>query len=330
MEKPNSFQSQIYTVNEATFGNIALSVFRYQALYNPVYSEYIKALGIKLQEVNAVHEIPFLPIDFFKTHPVKTGNWNEETIFTSSGTTGTAASSHHICDASFYHNNARLCFEYFFGSLTDHYFLALLPSYLERSNSSLVSMIRYFIELSGLQGSGFYLNNFTQLVDDVMKLQDEGKRKIVVWGVSFALLDLAEKVAPDFSNCLVFETGGMKGRRREITREELHQALKQGLHVERIFSEYGMTELLSQAYTGGGARFKCPPWMRVMARDMTDPLQVGQQNKTGGLNVIDLANIHTAAFIETADMGIVFEDGSFEVLGRLDNAEIRGCNLLVE
>ncbi|MCK6617512.1 MAG: acyl transferase [Cyclobacteriaceae bacterium] len=330
MEKFKSFQSQIYTVNEATFGNIALSVFRYQALYNPVYGEYIKALGIKSQEISGVHEIPFLPIDFFRTHTVKSGNWNEEVIFTSSGTTGTATSSHHINDVSFYHNNARLCFEYFFGPLTNYYFLALLPSYLERSTSSLVSMIRHFIELSGNTGSGFYLNNLTQLVDDVRKLQDTGKRKIVVWGVSFALLDLAEKLAPDLSNCLVFETGGMKGRRREITREELHRVLKQGLHAERIFSEYGMTELLSQAYTGGGSRFKCPPWMRVMARDFTDPLQVGQQNKTGGLNVIDLANLHSVAFIETADMGIVFEDGSFEVLGRLDNAEIRGCNLLVE
>lgn len=330
LEKPKGFQSQIYTVNEATFENIALPVFRYQALHNPIYRQYIEARRINPEKITVIEEIPFLPIEFFKTHAVKSGNWKEETVFASSGTTGAAVSYHYIQDVSFYLNNARKCFEHFFGPLNRYHFLALLPSYLERKTSSLVTMMEHFIQASGSRVSGFYLNDLGRLVSDVKKLNAEGGRRVVVWGVAFALLDLAERFSPDLSNCLVVETGGMKGRRKEITRNELHEILKNGLQVDRIYSEYGMTELLSQAYTSKDGRFQCPPWMRVLARDITDPLLVSQQNKVGGLNVIDLANLHSIAFIETGDMGTVFDNRSFEVSGRLDNTEVRGCNLMAE
>ncbi len=334
LEKIKSLQSQIYTVNEATFENIALSVFRYQAVYNPIYKLYIEARRVNPVAVNLLTEIPFLPIDFFKTHPVKTGTWNDQVIFRSSGTTRALRSAHHVLDLDFYRSNSRLCFEHFFGPLGNYHFLALLPSYLERPDSSLIAMLEYFIQSSGqptgVANKAFYLNNPAQLVEDIHRLRRATSRKVVVFGVTFALLDLAEKYAPDLNGCLVFETGGMKGRRKEVTRHELHTILKAGLQVGTLYSEYGMTELFSQAYTKGGHRFSCPPWMRVLVRDITDPLQVGQVNKPGGLNVIDLANLHSCAFIETGDMGSVLPNGDFDVSGRLDNAEIRGCNLMAE
>jgi hypothetical protein len=330
LNKLKSFQSQIYTVNEATFENIALSVFQYQAKENPVYKSYLQMRRIDPVCVHSINKVPFLPIDFFKNQDVKTGSWKEDTHFVSSGTTGSKTSTHRLPDADFYRQNTRLCFEHFFGPVSNYHFLALLPSYLEQSNSSLVAMMEYFIRCSGSLGSGFYLNNLSKLVYDIEELRKKSPKKIVVFGVAFALLDLAEKHSPDLSNCLVFETGGMKGRRKEITREELHEKLKKGFNVDQIYSEYGMTELFSQAYSGVNMNFKCPPWMRVLARDSNDPFLVGMVNKPGGLNVIDLANLHAIAFIETGDMGRVWLDGSFEVLGRLDNSDIRGCNLLAE
>lgn len=330
MDILKSFQSQIYTVNEATFENIALSVFQYQAQGNPVYKYYLELRKINPVYVKSLHEIPFLPIDFFKTHVVKTGSWEGDTLFTSSGTTGLKTSTHRVKDINFYLMNARLCFEHFFEPVDNYHFLALLPSYLEQQNSSLVAMMDYFMKVSGSSNSGFYLNDLSKLVEDIEELKKTSQKKIVVFGVTFALLDLAEKHAPDLGDCLVFETGGMKGRRNEITREELHRILKRGFKVDQIYSEYGMTELFSQAYTRGGTHFNCTPWMRVLARDSNDPFQVGLVNKSGALNVIDLANIHSVAFIETGDLGRVWKDGSFEVLGRLDYADIRGCNLLAE
>lgn len=330
MDILKSFQSQIYTVNEATFENIALSLFGYQAQENPVYKYYLELRKINPLHVKSIHEIPFLPIDFFKTHIVKTGLWEDDTFFTSSGTTGLKTSIHRVKDINFYLQNARLCFENFFGPLERYHFLALLPSYLEQRNSSLVAMMDYFMKVSGSPNSGFYLDDLSRLVEDVVRLKKTSQKKIVVFGVTFALLDLAEIHAPDLSNCLVFETGGMKGRRSEITREELHWILTKGFNVDQIYSEYGMTELFSQAYTKGNTLFNCPPWMRILTRDSNDPFQVGLINKPGALNVIDLANVHSVAFIETGDMGRVRENGSFEVLGRLDNADIRGCNLLAE
>ncbi len=320
----------MYTVNEGNMDDIALRLFRYQADHNPVYASYISYLGTNIQAVKEVNEIPFLPISFFKNHAIKTGDWQDDTFFTSSGTTGKSVSTHHIADLNFYLQHAERCFTRFFGSLAEYHFLALMPSYLERQNSSLVGMIGSFIQKSNSDYSGFYLDDYERLLKDIERLKRKGNKKIILWGVSFALLDLAEKYQPDLSDCLVFETGGMKGRRKEITRQELHSQLKKYFNITNVYSEYGMTELLSQAYTKGGDIFYPPPAMKVVIRESVDPFEKGQIERTGGLNVIDLANFHSIAFIETEDAGKVYADGSFEVMGRLDNTDVRGCNLMVE
>ena len=237
-------------------------------------------------------------------------------------------SQHEVRDLQFYLDHSARTFARFFGDLREYHFLALLPSYLERQGSSLVAMMDHFIRQSGSPYSGFYLHDTDKLLADIEKLRGDG-RKTIVWGVTFALLDLAERHGPDLSHCLVFETGGMKGRRREITREELHATLCNAFRVESIYSEYGMTELLSQAYSYSSNVFECPPWMKVIGRDVTDPLEKGLTEATCGLNVIDLANWNSVAFIETEDLGRVYADGRFEVLGRFDNSDLRGCNLLV-
>ena len=255
-----------------------------------------------------------------------TGEWVPEVVFTSSGTSGAATSRHYVRSLDFYLENAERTFEYFFGALKNFHFLALLPSYLEREGSSLIAMMNHFVRKSQSDVSGFYLYDVDRLMKDITQIRDG--RQIVLWGVSFALLDLAEH-HPAPLPALLFETGGMKGRRRELTREELHETLIRAFHVRTVHSEYGMTELLSQAYTQGGSRFKAPPWMRIIGRDLTDPLTKGLLNETAGINVVDLANLHSVAFIETQDLGKVYADGSFEVLGRTDNSDVRGCNLLV-
>jgi hypothetical protein len=323
-----SFMSQLYPVNDGTFGDIALKLFRFQAENNHVYKTFIRFLALKPDKIHSINEIPFLPISFFKSHEIKTANWTPERIFRSSGTTGQTTSSHPIADVSFYHRHAVKCFEEQFGDVTDYHFLALLPSYLERNDSSLVSMMQYFIDESRSPFSGFYLKDIERLLTDVKKLKSE-KKKTVVWGVTFALVDLGEKHHPDLSHCLVFETGGMKGRREEMTRIELHAILKSHFNLDKIYSEYGMTELMSQAYTKGHMLFYPSKSMKIIGRDMSDPLEKGVFGQTAGLNVIDLANIHSVAFIETEDIGKVYKDGSFEVLGRLDNSDVRGCNLLI-
>jgi phenylacetate-coenzyme A ligase PaaK-like adenylate-forming protein len=324
-----SFNRDLYSVNDGNFLDIALQLFHFQAENNPVYKNFIQHLRIDARSVKSLDDIPYLPISFFKNNVLKTGDWNPEAVFTSSGTTGQQTSAHAVRSIDFYRNHAVRCFEYFFGDLRQFHFLALLPSYLERRDSSLVAMIEYFIDKSHSRFSGFYLHNTEKLLEDVEKLRADGK-KTVVWGVTFALLDLAERYNPDLSHCIVFETGGMKGRRREITRAELHATLSDSFRVKEIFSEYGMTELLSQAYSKGGNAFFCPPWMRIIARDMTDPMEKGLLNETAGINVIDFANVDSVAFIETEDIGKVFSDGSFEILGRFDNSDVRGCNLMVE
>ena len=249
--------------------------------------------------------------------------------FRSSGTTGQQVSTHAVRDPEFYLSHAARCFGHFFGDLEKYRFFALLPSYLERNDSSLVSMIDYFIKKSHSLKPGFYLQNLDGLVRDIEKDRGNGK-KPVLWGVTFALLDLAGRYHPDLSHCMVFETGGMKGRRAEITRAELHSILNEGLHTEKIYSEYGMTELFSQAYSSGKNALFCPPWMKIIARDVSDPFEKGLLNQTGGINVVDLANADSVSFLETEDIGKVYADGSFEILGRLDNSEVRGCNLMVE
>lgn len=328
METFKSFRSLLYKVNGQSFADIALSLFRFQAVYNPLYSRFIQNLSIDYQKIETIADIPFLPISFFKLQTIKTGDWEAESEFISSGTTGMSTSVHYIKELEFYLHNAEKCFNHFFGKLSEYHFLAFLPSYLEKKNSSLIAMIESFIAKSGSPYSGFYLHNIDQLIEDLQALRGDSK-KTILWGVSFALLDLAEKKQLDLSHCLLFETGGMKGRRKEITRAELHAILKKQFNVTSIYSEYGMTELLSQAYLLN-ERFKCPPWMKVIARDVTDPLQKGLVSETGGLNIIDLANWHSIAFIETEDLGKVYADDSFEVLGRMDNSDARGCNLMIE
>lgn len=329
MDTSKSFDCDLYSVNEGNFSDIALQLFHFQAQNNPVYKNYIRNLNLSPRSVKTVADIPFLPISFFKNHSLKTGVWVPETTFASSGTTGQQTSSHPVKSLNFYQTNAVRCFEYFFGDINDYHFLALLPSYLERRDSSLVAMVEYFIQKSRSNLSGFYLHNIEKLLQDLEKLKGDGK-KTVLWGVSFALLDLAERYYPNLDHCLIFETGGMKGRRQEITRPELHSILSESFGVKSIISEYGMTELFSQAYTKGKNAFFCPSWMKIMARDITDPMEKGLLNETGGINVIDFANFDTVAFIETEDIGKVYRDGSFEILGRLDNSDVRGCNLMVE
>jgi hypothetical protein len=321
-----SFEEVLCEINDQNIDRIALDLFRFQAESNPLYKSFIAHSG--RGKATSPENIPFLPISFFKTHEVKSGDWTPEVTFLSSGTTGIVTSRHAVKDLNFYRENAERIFKQFFGPLEDYHVLAMLPSYLERDGSSLVSMVDYFIRQSGSPHSGFYLNNHEELVTKLTELRSHAKR-VILLGVTFALLELAEQYPMDLSHCLILETGGMKGKRKEIVREDLHLFLRERFNVPFILSEYGMTELLSQAYSLGNGKFQTPPTMKVLIRDINDPFQVELPGKTGGINIIDLANIHTCAFIETEDIGRLNQDGSFEVLGRMDNSDIRGCNLLV-
>lgn len=327
MREITSFIDQLSTINASNFEDIVFSVFEFQYKNNHLYRSYAQALGKVPGEVNSSHEIPFLPIRFFKNHHVISGTWKEQARFTSSSTTGTGRSTHVVPDLAFYLNNAKSIFERFYGSTKDYHFLALLPSYAERQGSSLITMIDHFISEDETGHSGYYLRNHEQLVEKIYSLRSSSK-KTILWGVSFALLDMAEKYEVDLSKCIVMETGGMKGRRREWVREELHKYLLQKFNIGEIHSEYGMTELLSQAYSQGQGYFRYPPWMKVIVRDINDPFSVVQDGRIGAINIIDLANIHSCAFIETEDLGKANGAG-FEVLGRMDNSDLRGCNLLV-
>lgn len=324
METFQSFEEVLYRVNDHSFREIALKLFHFQAKYNPVYSEYIQHLRIKPGSIDQLEQIPYLPVSFFKNHDIKTGDWPTEVTFTSSGTTGMISSRHQVYSTAFYLENAAQCFSFFYGDVSGYRTLALLPSYVERGGSSLIAMIEDFIRRGG---GGFYHHNKAGLLDAIANSQGQ---KMILWGVTYALLDLAEEGELDLSNCIVLETGGMKGRRAEITRTELHQFLGSRFHTSRIHSEYGMTELMSQAYSQGEGIFRCPPWMKVVLRDPEDPREITNGRGRGGINIIDLANIRTCAFIETQDLGRMGQNGSFEVLGRMDNSDIRGCNLLVE
>lgn len=309
--------------------DIALELFRFQARHNPVYGNFVSRLRVSPNDVRSLADIPFLPISFFKSHAVKTGEWTEETVFSSSGTTGHATSTHPVASLDFYLAHSEKCFAESFGALKDYHIFALMPSYLERQGSSLVAMLENFIRKTNSPFSGFYLYNHDKLAHDLVKAKKDN-RKIILWGVSFALLDFSDKYSIDLNGGIVLETGGMKGRRKEITRDELHIQLKKRFNVSAIYSEYGMTELLSQAYTRGGDRFFPPAWMKIIIRDTTDPLEKGLISSAGGLNVIDFANFNSVSFIETEDAGKAYPDGSFEVLGRLDNSDVRGCNLMLD
>lgn len=317
--------SQLPTGN---FREIALEVFRYQARSNPVYAEYLQYLGVEPKTVRTLPEIPFLPIQLFKTYALQSGQWTASRTFTSSGTTGDQTSSHLLRDEAWYRSNARRGFEHFYGPLENYCILALLPAYLERSGSSLVFMADDFIRQSKYAESGFFLKDYAGLIQKLKNCREQGIPVLLI-GVSFALWDLAEQHPLDLGNTIIMETGGMKGRRREITREELHDILKTAFRLKAIHSEYGMTELLSQAYSQGAGLFRPAPTMRVLSREITDPLAPQRLGKTGALNIIDLANLDTVSFIATDDLGRVYEDASFEILGRLDASDLRGCNLLL-
>jgi phenylacetate-coenzyme A ligase PaaK-like adenylate-forming protein len=310
------------------FEKAALKVFRFQYEHNNVYHQFCQYLKLDPQQVKALEQVPFLPIQFFKSHDVLPDDSAVQQIFTSSGTTGSTTSRHLVTDITLYEQSYRYAFAQFYGNIEDYVVLALLPSYLEREGSSLIYMVQDLITQTNNSDSGFFLDDFDALVAKLNILESEGKNVLLI-GVTYALLDLIEKQKFRLKNTIIMETGGMKGRRKEMIREELHSLLCEGFGVSTIHSEYGMTELLSQAYSTGNGIFQCPPWMQIMVRDTEDAMSYVQTGKTGGINVIDLANINSCAFIATQDLGKKLSNETFEVLGRFDNSDIRGCNLMV-
>jgi hypothetical protein len=324
-----SLKNKIFNLKtEQEFNETCLEIFNYQFENNLVYKEFCELLKIVPSKVNTTNQIPFLPIVFFKTRTVKTGTFNEEQLFLSSGTTGQNQSKHFVKDTALYEKSYTKAFNQFYGDIQDYCVLALLPSYLERKGSSLIYMVDDLIKKSQHPESGFFLKNWSKMIEIAQKASKNGQ-KVLIIGVSFALLDLAEKHEVDLNNITIMETGGMKGRREEITREELHRIYKNSFNVTGIHSEYGMTELLSQAYSKGNGLFETPSWMKILIRDINDPFTMLKNNKTGGINVIDLANIDSCSFIATQDLGRKNNNNGFEVLGRFDNSDLRGCNLLI-
>lgn len=309
------------------FERLALHIFRLQAVTVPCYREYCAHIGVNVTKVTHVLDIPYLPIQFFKTHSIYNPKETPELVFSSSRTTGQIPSLHKVVDSRFYEKSIFKGFNHFYGSVDGYCVLALLPSYLEREGSSLVHMAGQFINASRFKESGFYLKDYDRLV---VTLSDLERRRIptLLLGVSFALLELAQNYPIKLNHTLVMETGGMKGRRKEMIREELHDVLKNAFKVEKIHSEYGMTEMLSQAYAQNPNQYHTPPWMKIYIRDSEDPLSLVSEGKTGGINVVDLANLHSCSFIATQDLGKVNADGSIQILGRFDHAEVRGCNLM--
>lgn len=325
----NPFREKLFEVR--TFQQLettSLEFFRYQAEHNPVYRAYIRNLGVDPEKIRKIIDIPFLPVECFASFPLLTGKGTIKAEFTSSGTTGVKRSRHCIYDLSIYEESFSRTFESHYGDLKDLCILALLPGYLERKESSLIYMVDALIRQTGHPNSGFYLDNFHDLKEMLIQLEKQGQQ-ILLFGVSFALLDFAEFFNSPITNTIVMETGGMKGRRKEITRNELHHRLCEKFGVSEIHSEYGMTEILSQAYSRGRGIFHTPPWMKVLIRDPYDPFDYLPAGRTGGINIIDLANIHSVSFVETQDLGKLHEDDGFEVLGRFDHSDIRGCNLLL-
>ena len=321
--------SDIFTISsQKQFEKTALKVFRFQYDNNQVYREFCQLLKTDKQEVKSLQQIPFLPIQFFKSHSVVSNDNPIQETFTSSGTTGIFTSKHLVTDVSIYEESYRKGFSQFYGNIEDYTILALLPSYSEREGSSLIYMVKDLIELSNNSNSGFYLNQYDELIQKLIDLDNSGQNVILI-GVTYALLDLIELNKFQLKNTIIMETGGMKGKRKEMIREELHEQLCTGFGASAIHSEYGMTELLSQAYSLGNGVFECPPWMQILIRETEDALNYVNPGKTGGINVIDLANINSCSFIATQDLGKKNPNNSFEVLGRFDNSDIRGCNLMV-
>ncbi len=314
--------------SDSEFEEKAFQTFSHQFENNPVYRSFCDLLYIHPSDVKEIQQIPFLPIQFFKSHQILSTTNAVQEVFSSSGTTGSITSKHYVTDLSLYEKSYLAGFKHFYGNIEDYVVLALLPNYLERKGSSLIYMVNDLIQKSKNSDSGFYLHNLDELATKLKTLDNQGK-KVLLIGVSFALLDLVEAYSFNLKNTIVMETGGMKGRRKELIRKELHSILKQGFGTREIHSEYGMTELLSQGYSTGNGIFNCPPWMKVLTRDTEDPLTIENNNKTGGINVIDLANYNSCSFIATQDLGKIYDDNSFEIIGRFDNSDIRGCNLMV-
>ncbi|KAF9659206.1 acyl transferase [Tenacibaculum mesophilum] len=310
------------------FNKTTLQIFKHQFTNNKVYRSFCDLIYVHPSDVHTIEQIPFLPIQFFKTREVLSSTNEIQETFTSSGTTGSTTSKHLVTDLSWYETSYLKGFEHFYGNIEDYVVLALLPNYLERKGSSLIYMVEDLIKRSQHPESGFYLNNLDELAQKLTNLDSQGK-KVLLIGVSFALLDLVEQYEFNLSNTIIMETGGMKGRRKELIRNELHAILSNGFGVNEIHSEYGMTELLSQGYSKGNGVFNCPPWMQVLTRDTEDALIILPKGKSGGINVIDLANYNSCSFIATQDLGKVYQDNSFEIIGRFDNSDIRGCNLMV-
>lgn len=322
------FEDKVFQVDPIAFEPLSIEIFRFQARNNPVYRNFLQVLGIEPDAIHTLEQIPFLPIRFFKSHRIATTEFMEEVRFESSGTTGANTSRHYVKDADIYRTSFRQAFRHFYGDVKDWCVIGLLPSYLERSHSSLVMMVDDMIRNSSIPESGFYLYNFEQLAQLLQQLESRGQKTLLI-GVTFALIDFADQFPQPLQHTIVMETGGMKGRRRELTRDEVHDILKQAFQLNEVQAEYGMTELLSQAYSKGAGMLQCPPWMRVLLREEDDPFAVRMHTgATGLINVIDLANIYSCSFIATDDIGRLHED-AFEVLGRMDNADVRGCSLLL-
>jgi hypothetical protein len=322
-----NFSSAIFQSKLTNFDELAVHLFQHQYLRNTVYGSYCRLLRIDPQTVQLAADIPFLPVEFFKTHKVVTGDFIPEVVYTSSSTTGTGQSRHYVKDNTLYKRSFLKAFELFYGDPAAYAFLALLPSYLEREGSSLIVMAEELIRNSKYTQSGFYLNNLQELQQTIIALQLQ-KVPLLLLGVTFALLDFAEHHPTDMPDAIVMETGGMKGRRKEMIRMEVHEALRNQLGLTTVHSEYGMTELLSQAYSKGDGIFFTPPWMKIVITDANDPLQVLPEGRTGLINIVDLANMHSCAFIQTADLGRILPGGGFEVLGRMDQSDARGCSLM--
>ena len=323
----NTFINKIFNcTNYATFEKLALEIFDFQMENNLTYAAYA-ALILRGKNPENINEIPFLPLEFFKTEQIICKGQVIEEIFLSSGTTG-EQSKHLVSNIELYKSSYQKTFQLFYGDITDYCILALLPSYKEREGSSLIYMVDDLIKKSKHPQSNYYLNNYEELATTLKELESK-KQKTILFGVTYALLDLAEEFPQKLERTIIMETGGMKGQRKELLKEEIHSILKHSFATENIHSEYGMTELLSQGYSKGNNIFKTPPWMKILTRDVNDPLSI-ISNKTGGINVIDLANIYSCPFIATQDLGKTFTDGSFSVLGRFDNSDVRGCNLLIQ
>ena len=330
---PGEWKPKVFGVDEAGFEPLALEIFRYQYDQNSLYQQYVDALGLDISQIVRLEQIPFLPIRFFKSHEVVTGEFEARAVFESSGTTGMVNSRHLVRDIELYRESFTRAFKNFYGDPKEYCVIGLLPSYLERQHSSLVFMVDRLIKASGHPDSGFYLQHHEKLIGVLDRLEAAGQKTLLI-GVTFALLDLAKDFQLPLRHTIVMETGGMKGRRKEMVRAEVHALLKEAWQLPAIHSEYGMTELLSQAYSKGGGIFRTPPWMRVLLRDEEDPFSVsraaaGRKDMAGAINIIDLANVHSCSFLATDDAGRLYADDSFEVLGRMDNTDLRGCSLLV-